>query len=112
MSCLADLDLWYKSMVRPEDRFKYYSYVLLYVDDCLCICHEAEQEIHKIDKFFKMKNGSISDPDVYLSAKLTTMMMPNGVKAWALSSSKDVQEAVQNCKKYLMEKMNGQKLAK
>ena len=55
-SCLTDPDLWYKPMVCPEDNFKYYSYVLLYVDDFLCICHNAEQELHKLDKFFKMKD--------------------------------------------------------
>ena len=44
-SCLADPDLWYRPEVREEDKFKYYSYVLLYVDDCLCIHHSAEEEL-------------------------------------------------------------------
>ena len=87
-SCLADPDLWYTPMVCPEDNFKYYSCVLLYVDNCLCICHNAEQELLKIDKFFKMKDGLIGDPDIYLGAKLKQMELPNGVKARALSSSK------------------------
>ena len=63
-SCLADPDFWYKPMVSPEDTFKYYSYVLLYVDDCLCICRNAKQELHKIDKFFEMKDGLTGDPDI------------------------------------------------
>ena len=109
-SCLVAPDLWYKPMVCPEDNFKYYSYVLLYVDDCLCICHNAEQELRKIDKFFKMKDGSVGDPDIYLGAKVKQMELPNGVKAWALSSSKYIQEAVQNCEKYLAHSMNGRKL--
>ena len=111
-SCLADPDLWYKPMVCPEDNFKYYSYVLLDVDDCLCICHNAEQEPHKIDKFFKMKDGSVGDPDIYLGAKVKQMELPNAVKAWALSSSKYIQEAVQNCEKYLPHSMNGRKLTR
>ena len=72
-SCLADPDLWYRPMVRPEGNNNYYSYVLLYVDDCLCICHDAEAEIHKIDKLFTMKKGSVGDPDVYLGAKVKRM---------------------------------------
>ena len=96
MSCLVDPDQWYKPMVWPEDNFSYYSYILLYVDDCLCICHDAEAEIHKIDKFFTMKKGSIGDPDVYLGARVKRMEMLNGIQAWALSSNKYVQEAVQN----------------
>ena len=63
-SCLADPDLWYRPMVRPEDNYNYYSYVLLYVYNCSCVCHDAEAEIHKIDKFFTMKKGSVGDPDV------------------------------------------------
>ena len=111
-SCLADPDLWYKLMVWPEDNFSYYSYVLLYVDDCLCICHDAEAEIHKIDKFFTMKKGSIGDPGMYLGARVKRMEMPNGVQAWALSSSKYVQEAVQNVKSYLRDELGGQGLKK
>ena len=55
-SCLADPDLWYKPDVRKEDNYKCYSYVLLYVDDCLCIRQSAEEELNKIDKFFKVKS--------------------------------------------------------
>ena len=33
--CLADPDLWYKAEVNPVNNQKYYSYVLLYVDDVL-----------------------------------------------------------------------------
>ena len=111
-SCLADPDFWYKPMVSPEDNFKYYSYVLLYVDNYLCICHNAKQELHKIDKFFKMKDGLIGNPDIYLGAKVKQMELPNRVKAWPLSSSKYIQEAVQNCKKYLAHSMNGRKLTR
>ena len=109
-SCLADPDLWYKPMVSPDDNFKYYSYVPLYVDDCLCICHNAKQQLHKIDKIFKMKDELVGDPDIYLGAKVKKMELPNGVKAWALSSSKYIREAVQNCEKYLAHSMNGREL--
>ena len=98
-------------MVRPEDNYNYYSYILLYVDNCLCICHDAKAEIHKIDKFFTMKKGSFGDPDVYLGAKVKRMEMPNGVQAWALSSSKYVQEAIQNVENYLMDELGGRTLS-
>ena len=38
--CLADPDLWYKAEVQPEDGFKFYAYVLLYVDNCMAIGHD------------------------------------------------------------------------
>ena len=42
-SCNADLDLWLKSKIRPEDGAKYYSYLLCYVghfmhpSQCRCL---------------------------------------------------------------------------
>lgn len=87
----------FKVQVRPEDNFKHYSYVLLYVDDWLCIHHSAQEELNKIDEVFKMKPGSIGDPDIDLGANVKKMEMPNGVEAWDLSTSKCVQEAVRNC---------------
>ena len=39
--CKADLDLWMKPKIRPEDGVKYYSYLLCNVDEILCIHHNA-----------------------------------------------------------------------
>ena len=50
LPCKADADLWYKAQVRPDDGFKYYAYILLYVDDCLCIHHHACGKLEKLDK--------------------------------------------------------------
>jgi hypothetical protein len=98
VSCLADPDVWLQPETRPDDGFKYYSYILLYVDDILVINHDAIALIQEIDKFFKMKSGSIGDPDIYLRAKLQEMQLPNGVYAWSLLVSKYIQEAVRNVK--------------
>ena len=83
----------------------YYSYVLLYVDDFLCIHHSAEKELNKIDKLFKMKAGSIGDPDIYLGAKLKPMKMNNGVTPLGISPNKYANEAVNNCEKWVQENM-------
>ena len=104
-SCLEDPDLWYKPDIREEDKFKYYSYLLLYVDDCLWIHLSAEEEFNKIDKFLKMMAGSIGDPDNYLGAKVKPMKMNNGVTAWAISPSIYVNKAVNNCEKWIQENM-------
>ena len=75
----------------------YWTYVLFYVDDCLAIDCDAEGVLRQIDRFFKMKPGSIGDPDLYLGSKLREHTLPNGVKAWGKSPSKYIQEAVQPC---------------
>ena len=38
-------------MVRPEDNFEYYAYVLLYVDDVMTIYHDSVSALKEIDKF-------------------------------------------------------------
>ena len=50
-SCLADPDLWYKAETNPVNNHKYY--VLLYVDDVLCIHHDGVNTIKIIDKYLK-----------------------------------------------------------
>ena len=104
--CLADPDLWYKRKYHPEGKFEYYSYALLYIDDVLGMDHDAESVLRDIDKFFKMKAGSIGDPDMYLGCKLATVMLANGVQAWSLLPSKYVQEAVKTVDKYVTEKLS------
>jgi hypothetical protein len=109
--CLADPDLWYKAETRPSDGFEYYSYMLIYVDDCLCMHHAGESVLHELDKYFKMKDGSIGDPDMYLGTKLKKTVLPNGVVAWGMSPSKYVQEATRNAGEYY-EKHFGRKLTR
>jgi hypothetical protein len=59
-----------------------------------------------------MKEGSIQVPTFYLGAKLKNTVLPNGVVAWVMISSKYVQSAVQNCKEYLAALPGDQKLTK
>ena len=106
-SCKADADVWLKPETRPSDGFKYYSYVLCYVDDVLAVHHDAMQQIRAINKRFPLKPGSVGDPDIYLGAKLRKVTLPNGVHAWSMSPSKYAQEAVKNVKSYLQEKEPG-----
>jgi len=98
--CRADPDLWLKPDVHPDGE-AYYRYLLTYIDDILSIGVDATKELDKLDYYFKMKSGSVGDPDNYLGNKLKKTKLPNGVEAWGLSSSKYVQEAVANVERYL-----------
>jgi hypothetical protein len=82
---------------------KYWAYILIYVDDILCVHHDPGTSLAQIDKYFKMKPSSIMEPTFYLVAKLKKTVMPNDVVSWGMSSSKYVQEAVQNMQEYLKE---------
>ena len=96
---LADPDLWMKPEV--VDDFKYYSYILCYVDDIMVIHHDVRPVLDLVDKYMKLKESSVGDPDIYLGAKIRKTKTPNGVYAWEISPSKYVQEAVKNCEDYL-----------
>ena len=106
-SCKADPDLWYKAETRPDDNVRYYAYILVNVDEILCIHHDAMLVLDQINKHLPLKPTSVGDPDIYLGAKLRETQLPNGVWAWGLSPSKYVNQAVQNCQTHLTEKLGG-----
>ena len=85
--CLADPDLWMMAMVRLSDGHKHYTYVLIYIGNVMVIHHNAKAVILRINKYLKMKPGSIGDPDIYLGATIKKMRLQNGVEAWASSPS-------------------------
>ena len=78
-SRLANPDLWYKPQTRPDDHFDYYSYILCYVDDILCIHHNAITIMNQLDGHFWMKDGSVGDPETYLGTKLKQSTLANGI---------------------------------
>jgi hypothetical protein len=90
-----------KAETRHDDGVSYWAYILIYVDDILCVRHDPGSPLAKLDEYLKMKEGSIQVPTFYLGAKLKNTGMTNGVVAWGMSSSKYVQSAVQNVKEYM-----------
>ena len=61
VSCPADADVWMRPTQR-EDGSEYYEYVLLYVDDCLCVSEDPKNALMKISKYFPMKPSSLGPP--------------------------------------------------
>jgi hypothetical protein len=59
-----------------------------------------------------MKEGSIQVPTFYLGAKLKKTVLPNGVVAWGMSSSKYAQSAAHNVQDYLATLPCNQKMLK
>ena len=55
-----------------------------------------------------MKEKSIGDPGKYLEGEIRKVELNNGIDCWALSSTKYVQDAVNNVEQYL--KVKGKKL--
>ena len=77
----------------------YYSYILNHVDNVLVISKEAGTILARLDKYFKLKAGSVVPPKKYLGTKLRLNRLPNGVVVCGMSPSQYVQEATKCCKK-------------
>ncbi len=84
-SCPADPDLWYKEVKQPETGALYYSYILIYDADILCIQYDPMPVLDKLDQYFTLKPSSVGNPSMYLGTKLKLMQMSNGVYAWGMS---------------------------
>ena len=96
----ADLDLWLKPEIIPEDGVEDYSYLLCYVEEfyaSIIMQIPCWNGLHS----FPLKLG-FGNPDIYVGAKLCKSRLHNGVWAWAMSSTKYVQEAVRNCRVHLL----------
>jgi hypothetical protein len=101
-----------KAETCPDEGVSYRAYILIYVDDILCVHHDPGSPLANLDEYFMMKDGSIQVPTFYLGAKLKKTVLPNSVVARGMSSSKYVQYAVQNVKEYLAALSGDQMLAK
>ena len=100
--CLADPEVWMRKAINPKDNTEYWEYVLLYVDDALCISHRPREVLEKeIGKYWILKKPSLGPPNIYLGNKVTKVHLDNSVSAWAFSSSQYVQSAVQKVETHL-----------
>ena len=95
---LADPDIWYK----PEtaaDGFKYYSYILVYVDDLLIIDKDPSYYMCMVQSDFTVKPGSIEIPKTYLGAEIHKVTYEDGSYAWTMSAEGYFKKVIANIKK-------------
>ena len=59
--------------------------LLVYVDDVLCISHDAEATMKGIQGMFKLEGDKIKVPTDYLGAQITKKVI-NGISCWTMSS--------------------------
>ncbi len=67
---LGDPDIHIRPAVKPCG-FKYYEMVLCYVDDVICLSHNATETLREVMQgTFKVKQDKISPPNIYLGVQL------------------------------------------
>ena len=99
-SCKEDPDVWMRSATRTDGQ-DYYDYILLYVDNCLCISENPKPALIQVDKYFPIKPAYLGPPKTYLGGKVSKIQLPNGVHAWAFSSSQYVHESFKSVEEHL-----------
>jgi hypothetical protein len=91
-----------KAAVAPNGA-KYYSYILVYVDDILIVDKDPKRFMDMLEEKYTVKPSSIGEPKVYLGADISKAYYPDGSYAWIMSSDSYVKEAVKNVKKRMKE---------
>ena len=72
MPCKADPDVWMRSAIKDSDGTLYWEYVLLYVDDVLCVRTNPKFVLeNEIGKYWTLKKDSLGPPNIYLGDKVS-----------------------------------------
>ena len=80
-SCKADPDLWMRKTIK-ENGTEYWEYVLLYVDDALCVSTDPESVLtDEIGRYFRIKDKSVGPPSICLGNKVSKVTLDNGAQA-------------------------------
>ena len=110
-STIADPDAYRRAFAKP-DGFKYYEYILVYVDDVLIISHDPQVHLERIKATYELNPSSMGPPQRYLGAdieRVTRPGDPSGREYWSFSAHTYVRNAVKNVKLLLQEEGRGLK---
>ena len=98
--------------MRPNvcpDGFKYWEYILVYVDDLLVVSHDAQSVMDRLSEHYTLKAGSVRPPQEYLGSDIKPYIVPprNGGETsetcWAMSADTYVERAIADVKRTLQE---------
>ena len=108
---VADPDVYRRPYVKP-DGFRYYEYILVYVDDVLIISHDPQTHLEFLKATYELNPASVGPPARYLGAdveRVTRPGDPTGREYWSFSAHTYVRNAVCNVKIMLQAEGRGLK---
>ena len=73
----TDHDSWMKLEFRSEVKVEYYSYISWYVDGIICIHHDPDDVLIKLNCYVPEKHSSVSRSYMYLGTILMHMQLHN-----------------------------------
>ena len=89
------LKVWLKAKTK-HDGTEYYAYVLVYVDDVLHQNHDPDTLINRLAEVYRIKYGSVGEPDRYLDANIEKVQLDDGSVAWSMTSREYVTNSIKN----------------
>ena len=69
VTSMADPEFYIKAFKKPDGSKYYYSYLIIYVDDILCIHHNPTVTVDRIQGTYRLKQ-SIEDRKMYLGTDM------------------------------------------
>ena len=87
--------------IKPEARADgslYYSYLLVYVDDCLLCHHSPSIVMEELKQRYDLKGNSYGEPDRYLGANVKKYQFRDGSEFWSMGPQDYVTETVKMVK--------------
>jgi hypothetical protein len=90
----ADPDLWIRLAIDGND--KYYEMILVYVDDILCISRDTKSIMDHLASKYRLKEGSVKQPEKYLGANIGKWTLDDGRCVWSMSAKSYINSAVSN----------------
>ena len=106
----ADPDVYRKARIKP-DGTRFYAYLIIYVDDVLCVDINPHTTIEQIGSTYRVKEGSNKFPDMYLGMDVRKWEMQdlqgNLISTYALGTKSyikgDVRIAKAQCLKHQLD---------
>jgi hypothetical protein len=95
-STIADPDVYCQANAKPCG-FKYYEYLLVYVDNVLIVSHSPKIHLKKIKESYELNPSSVGPPMQYLGADVERVTRPwdnTGREYWSFSALTYVSNAV------------------
>ena len=75
-----------------DGRFKYFLYLLVYVDDCLLLDHDPTPVMEELKKRYELKGDLYGPPDRYLGANIDKYQLDDVNFYWSMHPNDYVTE--------------------
>jgi hypothetical protein len=91
-SCKSDPDVWRRAATKSNG-FKYYEYILVYVDDCLIVSDNPRHILDRLEKEHQYRLKDVGEPTRFLGAKIGPVTV-EGIDSWSISAQSYLEKAL------------------